>query len=438
MSKKTLFVVSDAVTAATGFGRVAEAVLDRLYDTGKWNIKQLGINYFDEDHDKPYRIFAATGGGRFGDWAGYGRVPELYEELQPDVTWLFQDFWHLANYMMSAPKMERLVTYFPVDSPNIKSVWALHQAYAEEVCTYTQFGAEELAKSIAFVNKKVRDSALKEQKKIVKTVNLDGPNGASLQIPAHRLVELADPNNIRVIPHGVDTTMFYPIDKSLVRDMMEFDNDWFIVGNVNRNQSRKRLDLTIKAFAEFAKDKPNARLLLHDPLKTPEGWDLEQLADEYYGVGDKVLLSNDTLTVKKLNQLYNAVDVMINTSGGEGWGLCAVESACAKVPQIVPNWSATKELWADAGILLDTISVRHEDGRLNTVQCVIDTDHLVAELERLYAHPEQRKEIGEACYNLMLHPKYDWDLIAKTFDEIFERVSEAPPREYKEVPVEDL
>jgi hypothetical protein len=45
------------------------------------------------------------------------------------------------------------------------------------------------------------------------------------------------------------------------------------------------------------------------------------------------------------------------------------------------------------------------------------------------------KEVGEACYETMMNPDYDWDSIAKTFDNIFEKVSERPEREYKELPV---
>jgi glycosyltransferase involved in cell wall biosynthesis len=438
MSKKTLFVVSDAVVAPTGFGRVAEAVLDRLHETGKWTIKQLGINYFDQDHDKPYRIFSASGGGTaFGDWAGYGRIKSLYAELKPDVTWLFQDFWHIAQYMAAAPELERIVTYFPVDSPNIKSVWALPQAYAEEVCTYTEFGAKELSKAMSHVISRVAKSAVDSGKEMVKQINLESNEGGLLAIPAEKAARLTTPENINVIPHGTDTSKFYPIDKGLARDLFGFDSSWFIVGNINRNQSRKRLDLTIKAFAEFAKDKPDVRLLLHDPIKTPEGWDLNQLADEYYNIGDKVLLSNETLEIKKLNQLYNTIDVMVNTGGGEGWGLCSSESACAKVAQIVPNWSATGEIWADSGILLDITSVRHEDGRINTAQCVIDTDHLVRELEDFYAKPEKVTEVGEACFQTMMNPDYDWDQIAKTFETIFEKVSERKEREYPEIKIVD-
>jgi glycosyltransferase involved in cell wall biosynthesis len=46
-----------------------------------------------------------------------------------------------------------------------------------------------------------------------------------------------------------------------------------------------------------------------------------------------------------MNLLYNACDVGINTSLGEGWGLCSVEQASLGVPQIVPNHSACAEIF---------------------------------------------------------------------------------------------
>lgn len=40
--------------------------------------------------------------------------------------------------------------------------------------------------------------------------------------------------------------------------------DSFLVLNANRNQKRKRIDITLKAFAALARDKPeNVKLLLH-------------------------------------------------------------------------------------------------------------------------------------------------------------------------------
>ena len=51
--------------------------------------------------------------------------------------------------------------------------------------------------------------------------------------------------------------------KALLPDTPDFQ-DSFIVFNGNRNQPRKRIDITMKGFARFANGKPNnVKLYLH-------------------------------------------------------------------------------------------------------------------------------------------------------------------------------
>lgn len=421
--KKTLLVVSDASVATTGFGRVAEAVLDRLHDTGKWNIKQLGINYFDGDHDKPYRIFSATGGGVSKmDWLGYERIKPLFDEIKPDAVLLFQDFWHISEYIARIPNAPGIVAYFPVDAPNIKPTWAAPLAASTHLCTYTNFGAEEFAKSVSKVYGKITDHLKEIGKDSVTKVNFEIKNG-TLDVPAKRIKDLCDPKNIHVIPHGVDQGKFFPVDKREARKRFDFKDDLFIVGNVNRNQYRKRLDLSLVAFSEFAKDKEDVLLVMHDTIKSHEGWDLPQLA-EHLGISEKVYISETRLTNEDLNLLYNTFDVSINSGGGEGWGLTAMESASCKVPQILPNWSATKEIWEGYARLIDIQSVHYAIGRLNNEHAVIDTGHLAEILNEFYEDRSLAQEVGELCFEVTQRPEYSWDAIAHTFDKILTEAAE--------------
>ena len=48
---------------------------------------------------------------------------------------------------------------------------------------------------------------------------------------------------------------------------------------------------------------------------------------------------------RDLNLLYNACDVGITTSMGEGWGLVSFEHGAAGAAQIVPDHSACAEIW---------------------------------------------------------------------------------------------
>jgi hypothetical protein len=49
-------------------------------------------------------------------------------------------------------------------------------------------------------------------------------------------------------------------------------------------------------------------------------------------------------------------------------------------------------------------------------------DHLAEILERLYAMPELRKEIGERCYERVTDSQFSWETVASQFGGIFEDV----------------
>jgi glycosyltransferase involved in cell wall biosynthesis len=430
--KKKLLAVCDAPVVSTGFGQVSKNILDRLHKSGEYEIHVLGINYHDEYHTKPYRIYTATA-RKPSDLLGIERLAELYATIQPDVVWLFQDFFHINKYIEAVPQMKNICVYFPVDAPNIKSNYAAYLIPAANIATYTKFGAEETVKSLRCVKNNIMAYAHKTgkngppEKVRIKT---GGAEDKFMDIGFDVLEKLCNRENIDVIPHGIDTSVFYPIDKKEARKFWGFEDDWFIVANTNRNQSRKRLDLTIQAFSEFAKDKPNARLVLHDPLiNNYEGWDLVQLADEFYGCHEKVIVNivnpdngSRILTEAQLNLLYNSVDVMVNSGGGEGWGLISMESAACRIPQLVPDYSATKEIWSGAGGLIPVVATRAEP-QVNTIQCVISTETLTLQLNTLYDNPFIRGVMASACYDVSQKPEYNWDNIAAKYKEIFDRVA---------------
>lgn len=253
----------------------------------------------------------------------------------------------------------------------------------------------------------------------------------NIKVWARKLQSLKHEDSYSVIPHGVNTKSFYPVSKKGARKVLGLPLDGFYIGNVNRNQSRKRIDLTIKAFADFYKTHPDARLLLHCVMTDIQGWDLDQLG-RYYGVKDRIifthsLFKNMTASIEQLNLLYNALDVQVNTGGGEGWGLTTFEGAAAKVPQVVPDWSATKEIWEGSGKLIKVCEVRHEPATINTMQSVIDTHHLNELLGELYDSPQLREEVGQKCFEVTQRPEYTWEAVGKKFDDVFKKIAGTMP-----------
>src|SRR3990167_7496522 len=96
------------------------------------------------------------------------------------------------------------------------------------------------------------------------------------------------------IPHAVDTNLFKPLpieEKRKLRQMYGIRDDHYVVGTVARNQGRKMLDRTIKAFALYAKKNPNALLFMHtDPDDAAQVFHMGSLINRY-GIMNRVIFS---------------------------------------------------------------------------------------------------------------------------------------------------
>jgi glycosyltransferase involved in cell wall biosynthesis len=235
---------------------------------------------------------------------------------------------------------------------------------------------------------------------------------------------------ITVIPHGVTPGQFYPTDKAEARRKLGLKPESFIVFNGNRNQFRKRIDITIKAFAAFAVDKPEAMLYLHMGLKD-QGWDImEVFAREMSRVGldpnNRIIMTSNqpnppNVSVEMLNDIYNACDVGVNTCKGEGWGLVNFEHAACRVAQVVPDHTSCKEIFEGCGELIRCDHVDVDTNYAREMPCP-SSDHLTEILNELYHSPEYCQRVADDCYNRVTDSQFAWDTVASQFGGVFEEV----------------
>ena len=55
--KIRILAYCDSPTCATGFGTVSRNIFEGLYNTGRYEIDVLGINFWGDPHNFPYRIW---------------------------------------------------------------------------------------------------------------------------------------------------------------------------------------------------------------------------------------------------------------------------------------------------------------------------------------------------------------------------------------------
>jgi D-inositol-3-phosphate glycosyltransferase len=242
--KPRLLWIGDALVP-TGFATVTHAVLNHLRHD--WEVVVSGVNYDGSAHDLPYQVMPAWQGG---DMWGMNRFQHLCAEFDPAAVVINNDWWNVAQFAQIAPKGVPIIGYMPVDGGHLDpaAMRALNKLHA--AVWYTRFGHREAVKA-----------------------GFDGPG--------------------HIIPHGIDTGVFQPVSRKEARRLLDLNvpANAFIVGNINRNQPRKRLDVTVQIFADWIKQHhiSDAYLLLHC-AKQDTGWDLHRVA-AYHGVADRLILT---------------------------------------------------------------------------------------------------------------------------------------------------
>ena len=373
-TKGRLLWIGDALVP-TGFATVTHSVLGHLHRD--WEVIVSGVNYDGAPHKLPYQVMPAWQGG---DMWGMDRFTHVCAEFDPDVVVINSDWWNVAKFAAITPKGLPVVGYMPVDGGNIDPAAMRRLNKLAAAVWYTGYGHQEAVAA--------------------------GFKGAR-----------------QVIPHGIDTEVFRPVRRAAARKHLGLTvpADAFIVGNVNRNQPRKRLDVTIQIFAAWIKHHRirDAWLLLHC-AKKDTGWDLERVA-RHYGVANRLIITGgDEIrgmqSARTLRMTYSSLDAQMTTTLGEGWGLTTMEGMACGVPQIVPDAAALGE-WAAPAIKVPC-SRQLVHPEINTVGALVDEQPLIDALQSLYLNSARRRAMSALGLELVARDEFRWASVARRFDSL--------------------
>ena len=389
MAKKPKLLWCGDIAAKTGFARVTENVLPYL--SKKFNIVVLAHNWWGDPTplQKKYKMYPSSNRFQTAPF-GEDRIREVVQLEKPDLVFTINDMWIINEQYrriqdFHKDKKFKFVGYAPMDSYGWIGCLADTANDWDGVISYTQFGAYEFIQG-----------------------GITKP--------------------IAVVPHGVTPGQFFPMNKAEARRKLNIKEDIFVVFNGNRNQFRKRIDITIAAFAKFARDKPDTQLYLHMGKKD-QGWDIMHLFDREMkrnklDPNNRIILTADvdgppSVELEMLNTIYNAADVGVNTCKGEGWGLVSFEQAACAVAQVVPGHTSCKEIFEGYGQLIrcDHIDTDTNFGR--EMPCP-STEHLAEILTDLYNNPVKLEATSELCYQRALEKQFTWEVIGSQFAGIFE------------------
>lgn len=317
MERKSLRILysSNAPWAASGYGVQGKSLLPRLAElptiNGRHNIGvfawyglQGGIHHVDG-----FRIYPA---GR--DAYGNDIVGAHVRHFEADVLISLIDVWVMQD---TANKIKPALwcPWLPIDHDPVpeKVLESLQGAYLP--LTYSKWG--------------------------------------------HELLKKAGIEN-RYIPHGIEPGVFRVLQgrRSQVEDFRRqfgLDNrnglpHLTVMVAANKGYpDRKAFQVQVRAWAQFAADKPDARLYIHtEPTNMYGGLELAKLCANL-GVADRVIFPDRYqyflgMPAEMLALLYNAADVFLGASMSEGFGIPIIEAQACGTPVIVTDFSSMPEL----------------------------------------------------------------------------------------------
>lgn len=363
----------------TGFARVVKSIFS------KWCVPDRGL-IGDDDID----IWALN----FDGW-GYENVPwRLFpaprhwntEEnfalfLNQLVTGGYTHVWILANMeSLSGNKFPqrlksvcsqhniRSMLYFPCDCEP-EPEWTEIVAHVDVAVSYTEIGAEQ-----------TREALYKASPKA------------------------AAATKIHVLPHGCEVDYAPSIAKRAdgresltIQGRPYLRSGDFLILNVNKNEWRKDLLRTFEIVAELKKRGVPVKLVLRTALISVSGGINLMSAAKQLGLEmDVDWVVVESLPEEQMPYLYNAADLCLTTTLGEGWGLSITDALACGTPVAMPTHSACGEIFRKLtarGIKTAMIPLEPEFGHIcgpdGRVRQRVDLELAVDSIERFY-----RKGVG--------------------------------------------
>lgn len=261
---------------------------------------------------------------------GYNKIREYLDMVNPDVVMIYNDPYTIAKFIESM-KHDRLTSPY--------KLWL----YVDQVYT-------GIAQPLVDILHKHADRIY-----------------CFTEIWKKKFLEYGPFPDIRILEHAVDPFVFScmsPDARKEVRRNLGLSDDAIVILNANRNSQRKRLDLSIAGFVGLLKNNPTKPyyMVIASNLQPQTGayYDtqrifLEELKDNNLDPQTflRRLLLIDTSPPnvwadEAINQLYNAADIGINTSDGEGYGLCQMEHMYTGAPQIVTDVGSYRSFLNDS------------------------------------------------------------------------------------------
>lgn len=386
----------------TGFARVTHAIGDRLVERGH-DVHCLATNFKGDYWPTKVKMYVPNSLIK-EDVYGRSRIVEMLAKVEPDVVVMLNDtqvilqlLWDNAydtdKYLL---RYRPLLTYIPIDGHNHPAGWGV-LAKASKRVAMSKFG---------------------------QTFMPEAP----------------------VVYHGIDHQIFRPIaegplttstgvvceTKADCKAALGYPKDSFLVLRVDKNQGRKDYPASWKALLPVMKKHTDIVVHFHCSGKQDvAGTDMRALWSRDPDTAGRFFLPDMVSSAmgwdeRDLVILFNAADMFLTTSRGEGFGLTIGEALSCGIPVVAQNVSAIPEIVGPGGILLDPereITVPSGED-----QWLADIGAFSEAIESMYLSRKRRREFGAKGRQHVVE-SFSWDFAADRFHDFISELADGVAHE---------
>jgi glycosyltransferase involved in cell wall biosynthesis len=192
---------------------------------------------------------------------------------------------------------------------------------------------------------------------------------------------------VHVIPFGVDTQEFR---KKGVNGF--FDHNTFVIGSIKPLEELYNTDVLIKAFAKLRSKYPKQKLKL---LIIGEGSQMAELKKQTIELQVKNdVMFTGRIPFSEVSNYFNMLDVLVNISDYESFGVSVIEAMACEKPVIATNTGGLKEII--------------ENSIFGSLVEVGDVEQTASEIEKYMLDESLKQEVGKAAREKVVQ-KYAWN-----------------------------
>jgi len=252
--------------------------------------------------------------------------------------------------------------------------------------------------------------SLKKDLEQIEDLTIVTPSYSSKQV-----VEASGLKVASVVPHGV-STFFRPMNVTAPKG--------FIWGNISFNNIRKCLDRFLQAYVNmgmlgrvFFVTQPYG-LMKALSYKLPQVMMKQGIPKEKV-IWEQTQAAGLVLRYIELPKIINQFDAMVSSSGGESFGLPALEACACGVPNIVTDLPVYREILEDAALYAKIKDYFYFSwGNL----ALVDIEDLAQKMKLLYEDDELKLKLAEK--GLQIAKKYTWANAGKKLNKVVKGILE--------------